>query len=310
MTTTKPAAKPVIPSKDSLDAYASGKYGAELVLAKAKIGKTMTLLANCLGAYPWQQNGGIVDDPANLHIITFDAVTLDGSKDFLINRCGASKEVGRVHVQNLEGAAAAAFRSKTDYDSTFPSKVYEAVEKVKDRVGRGGVHVLLICSFTIMAKAWLRSISGPAFVPGGAMRKSPMDQNKWGLFAQQMAQFQFEVQDVDKHHTIWEAHWAERESKKKDSQGDAKVFDSIQVQGQTAEQFPTNIARPYMLNRKKGGYKPGSLVDLVEFDTQPNLDFGDSMTAGRKVVGVLEPKEQDLTVMFHKLGLTIGGWGT
>lgn len=309
-TTKKPTAVAVKPN--TLGAYKSSKYAAEIVLAPAKVGKTVSLIGNALGVMPWQEYGGIVDKPENLHVITFDAVTCEGALEFLMTECGAPEGIKNVHVENLEQAARKAFAGGA-YDSTFPNKVYDAVRKCQDLSARGGVHMILFCSLTMCAKAWLRSLSGPALTnrSDGTMQRSPMDQNKWGLFAMQMTELQFQVQDQDKYHVIWETHWAEKTSeKKKDNEGNPKVYDTIQVMGSTKEQFPAQCARPYMLTRKKGSWKAGSKVGLVEFDTQPDLDFGESMMAGRKVVGVLEPKENDLTVMFNKLGLEIGGWGT
>lgn len=308
--TTKTKQAPAA-GKNTLRGNVSSIYGKELFLAPAKCGKTLTIMGGLLGVMPWQEYGGVISDPKCLHIITFDAATLDGAYKFLTEQCGAPDAVGDVDVHNLQQAAAEAFRSTTEYDGTFPSKVYETLAKIQDKTTDGKVHAIMISSLTMCAKAWLRSISGPALdMRGSQMSKSPMDQNKWGLFAQQMTEFQFTVQ-ADNYHSIWETHWAEKESKtKKDSQGNKLVLDTIQVQGQSNIQFPAQCERPYMLTRRKGGWKPGSKVDMVEIDTQPNLDFGESIMSGRKVVGVLEPKEKDLTEMFHKLGLRIGGWGT
>lgn len=298
------------PNPNTLEAYQSSNYGKELFLAPAKVGKTVTLLGNCLGAFPWQEYGGVVSSPECLHVITFDASALGGAFKFLTEQCGASKEIGKTRVYNLQEDAKRIFTSKTEYDGTFANKVYETVKRVQDASTNGKIHALIFSSLTMCAKAWLRGISGPAFT-GQAMKKSPMDQNKWGLFAQQMTEFQFFTQ-VDTYHTLWETHWAEKESKtQKDSMGNAKVYDTIQVQGATAVQFPAQCERPYMLSRVKGSWdgKGKSPVNMVYFDTQPNLDFGESMMAGRSVVGVLEPKENDLTLMFNKLDLAIGGWG-
>lgn len=315
MTTTKAPPKVVskAPARDSLDAYTSSVYGKELFLAEAKVGKTITLVGNLLGVMPWQENGGVIDDPANLHIITFDASALGGALNFLTTQCGASKEIGRVHVKNLQEVAKKAFASSTPYDPQFLTAVYDAIHEVQDKATKGGVHALLVSSLTMCAKAMLRSISGPAFGvldSKGQMKASPMDQNKWGLFKQQLTELQFATQ-VDTYHTIWEAHHGEKQSPTKtDSTGKPLVYDSIQVDGSAAQTFPAQVERPYTMHRRKGGYKPGSKVDLVEFDTQPNLDFSDSIMSGRQVVGVLDPKEQDLTVMFSKLGLAVGQWGT
>jgi hypothetical protein len=317
VTTKKPTTQgnSVIPdkaAKDTLDSYTSVAYGKELFLAEAKVGKTIFLFGSLLGVMPWQEFGGVVDDPRNLHVITFDANALGGAKKFLVEKCGASEEIGKAHVINLQDHTKRAFASDTEYDPKFLTAVYDAIHNVQDRASKGGVHALLFSSLTMCAKAIVRSISGPAFgkiTAAGQMKASPMDQNKWGLFAQQMTELQFATQ-VDSYHTIWEAHHGEKQDKKKkDSSGEALVYDSIQVQGSTAQTFPAQVERPYILNRTKGGWKPGSDVDMVTVDTRPNLDFGDSIMSGRQVVGALDAKETDLTAMFSKLGLAVGQWG-
>lgn len=296
--------------RDSLGGYTSSGYGKELFLAEAKVGKTISLLGGLLGVLPWQEFGGVIDQPSSLHVITFDANALGGAAKFLIDKCGAAEAVKTVHVQNLQDATKKAFASDTAYDPRFLGAVYDAVHRVQDLSTKGGVHALLFSSLTMCAKGVLRSISGPAFNPGkdGMMKKSPMDENKWGLFAQQMTELQFATQ-VDTYHTIWEAHHGERLGKETDASGEKKKYDSIQVQGQTAVTFPAQVERPYIMKRLKGGWKPGSEVDMVEIDTRPNLDFGDSIMSGRQVIGSLEPKENDLTHMFNKLGLAVGQWG-
>lgn len=299
-------------TQNTLEAYQSADYGKELFLAPAKGAKTVTLLANALGVYPWHQYGGIVSDPSCLHVVTFDASALGGAFKFLTEECGASKEIGKVKVYNLQKECNAAFQSKTEYDGTFPNKVWDTVNKIQDATQHGDkVHAVIFSSLTMLAKAWLRSISGPAIV-GQPMKKNTMDINKWDSFQRQMTEFQFHTQ-VDYYHTLWEAHQSEKESKvHKDAMGNARVFDTIQVQGKTNEQFPAQCERPYVIMRKKGPWDPKaktSKVNMVEFDTQPNLDFGESIMSGRSVVGVLEPKENDMTFMFDKLGLKVGTWG-
>lgn len=302
-------------SKDSLGSYASSNYGKELFLAEAKVGKTINLLGGLLGVLPWQEFGGVVDHPRNLHVITFDANALGGAFKFLTEKCGAHQDIGHVHVQNLQEATKRAFAGDSGYDPRFLGAVYDAVHRVQDMATKGGVHALLFSSLTMCAKAVIRSIAGPAYAiiadgqKKGQMKSNPMDENKWGLFAQQMTELQFATQ-VDTYHTIWEAHHGERQSKTEtDAAGNKKKYDSIQVQGQTAVTFPAQVERPYLMKRIKGGWQPGSEVDMVEIDTRPNLDFGDSIMSGRQVVGSLDPKENDLTAMFNKLGLTVGQWG-
>jgi hypothetical protein len=313
MATPKKTTAQAAPARDTLESYASSSYGKELFLAEAKVGKTITLLGNLLGVMPWQENGGVVDQPSSLHVITFDANALGGALKFLTEQCDAPKDIAKVHVKNLQEVAKKAYASTTPYDPAFLTAVYDAIHEAQDRATKGGVHALLFSSLTMCAKAMLRSISGPAFGildAKGNMKASPMDQNKWGLFKQQLTELQFATQ-VDTYHTIWEAHHGEKQSPTKtDSAGKPMVYDSIQVDGSAAQTFPAQVERPYTMKRSKGGWKPGSRVDLVEFDTQPNLDFSESIMSGRQVVGVLEPKERDLTVMFSKLGLAVGQWGT
>lgn len=308
---TKKTAEAPAFAANTLGGYASSKYGKELFLAEAKVGKTINLVGGLLGVLPWQEFGAVVDNPRNLHIITFDANALGGAFKFLTEKCGAPPEIGHADVHNLQVAAQKAFASTTSYDPGFLDKVYDAIHKVQDLSTKGGVHALLFSSLTMCAKAVVRSISGPAFTRDakGDMKKSPMDENKWGSFKQIMTELQFATQ-VDTYHTIWEAHHGERKSKdKKDAEGNPMVYDSIQVDGSTAQTFPAQVERPYIMKRLKGGWKPGAEVDMVEIDTRPNLDFGDTIMSGRQVVGALEPKERDLTAMFSRLGLTIGQWG-
>lgn len=301
------------PVESTLGTYASSTYGKELFVSKAKIGKTVALVGSALGAFPWQQNGGVVDQPQNLHVMTFDAAALDGALDFLVKQCGAHKDIANARVYNLQQAAMEAFTRTSPYDGGFPARVYEELYKVKAAASKGGVHVVIISSVTLMAKAWLRSISGPAFAGGGTMMKSAMDQNKWNLFKQQMAEFQWQCQ-TDLYHTLWEAHHGER-STKDDSSGMPSSMDTLQVDGSTSRTFPANVERIWEIKRtanpakNEKGQPYNKSLHEVWFDPFPRFDFGDIQT-GRKVSGRLEPREPDLTVAFHKLGLKTGHWGT
>jgi hypothetical protein len=299
--------------EQTLDSYESSTYGKELFVAKAKIGKTCTLIGNILGVMPWQEHGGIVDKPENLHVLTFDAAAADGVKEFLVNECGAPKEIGKVHIENLQRAAEKSFTGTGDYDGQFINTVYDAVHKIQDRTTRPGVHVVLVSSLTMFAKAALRSLSGPAFIMNGtSMKKSPMDQNKWNLLKQIMTEFQWSVQQ-DSYHTFWEGHHGEKTSKETDGSGAPKVFDTIQLDGGTAKSFPAQVERIWEIHRSSmkwaGKDKKPSKVSLVHFDPFPTFDFGEVQT-GRKASSRLEPKEPCLTMAFHKLGLKIGGFGT
>lgn len=297
----------------TLDTYESSTYGKECCISKAKVGKTTFLIGSILGVMPWQEYGGIVDKPENLHVISFDAAAVDGVKEFLVNECGASKEIGKVHIENLQRAAEKAFAGRGDYDGEFLNTFYDTVKKIQDLTSKPGVHCVLISSVTMAAKAVLRSISGPAFqMNGNTMKKSPMDRNKWGLMSQVMTELQWQVQS-DRYHTIWEAHHGDKVTKETDGKGDPVTLDSIQIDGSTARSFPAQVERIWEIKRVPMKYmdpktKKPTKVDTVYFDPFPRFDFGDVQT-GRKVSSRLEPKEPDLTHAFNKLGLKVGQWG-
>lgn len=282
-------------------------------MAKAKVGKTTTLIGNILGVMPWQEHGGIVDKPENLHVMAFDAAAVDGVKEFLINECGASKEIGKVHIENLQSAAAKAFIEKGDYNGQFLQTVYDTLRKIQDRTARPGVHVVMFSSLTMMAKAILRSVSGPAFSMSGAtIKKSPMDQNKWNLLKQIMTELQWTAQQ-DNYHILWEGHHGEKVSKETDGTGAPKVFDTVQLDGGSAQTFPAQVERPWEILRSSQRWvdpktKKTTKVGLTSFNPTPNFDFGQVQT-GRKA-SRLEGNQPCLTVAFNELGLKIGGFGS
>lgn len=294
--------------EQTLGTYESSTFGKELFIAPAKGTKTTTLIGNILGVMPWQENGGIVDKPSSLHIISFDASAIGGVYNFLTNECGAGKEITSVHIENLQDAARKAFASRTEYDPTFLNVLYEAIKKCQDRAVGKGVHAIMFASFTMCAKAILRSISGPALVSAGAqMKKNPMDQNKWTFMKQIMTELQWMVQQ-DNYHTIWEGHQGEKITKETDGTGTPKVLDTIQVDGGTAKTFPAQVERVWEIVRSPMKWEK-TKVALTHFNPNPQFDFGEVQT-GRGVTGVLESKEPCLTLAFHKLGLKIGGYGT
>lgn len=290
--------------EQTLEQYQSSNFGKEMVIAPYKATKTTTTIGNLLGVMPWQEYGGIVDKPSSLHIISFDASAVGGVYKFLTDECGAHKDIGKVHIENLQDAAKKAFASKTEYDPTFLTTLYEAVRKCQDRAAGNGVHAILFASFTMCAKAILRSVSGPAFVSG---RKSAMDQNKWNYVKQVLTELQWQTQQ-DNYHTIWECHLGEKVSKETDGGGNPKVLDTIQVDGGTAKTFPAQVERIWEVERLPQRWEK-TKVNMTTFNPNPRMDFGEVQT-GRGVTGILDDREPDLTAAFSKLGLKIGGWGT
>ena len=302
----------MVKQEQTLGTYQSSQYGKELFVAPAKGCKTTTIIAQTLGVSLGQESGGVVDKPDNLHIISFDAAAIAGVFKFLTDHMGASKEIHKVHIENLQEIAKAAFTEPSDYGSTFMQTLQETIAKIQGRCQKNGIHVVMFSSFTMCAKAILRSISGPAFrVNNGKMFKSPMDQNKWNLLKQIMTELQWQVQQ-DNYHTFWEGHYGEKTSKETDGGGNPMTYDTINVDGNTAKTFPAQVERVWEINRSPMKHKDKNnketKVNIMSFNPFPKFDFGDGMV-GRGVTGVLTEKETDLTMAFHKLGLKIGQWG-
>ena len=298
--------------EQTLGTYESSTYGKELFVAPAKGTKTTTLIGNILGVMPWQENGGIVDKPENLHIISFDASAIGGVYEFLTEYCGAHKDIAKVHIENLQEAAKKAFASRTDYDPQFLATLYDTIHKCQDRTTKSGTHVIMFSSLTMAAKAILRSISGPAFLAQGSqMKKSPMDFNKWNFLKQVLSELQWSVQQ-DNYHTIWEGHLGEKLSKETDGTGQPKVFDTVQIDGNTAKTLPAQVERVWEIKRSPMKWpdpktKKPTKVALTSFNPNPIFDFGEVQT-GRSVTTRLSNDEPCLTNAFHNLGLKIGQW--
>lgn len=292
--------------------HKSTQYGDELFVAKAKAGKTITILGNVLGAFPWQENGGIVDKPEHCHVMAFDAAAVVGACEFFIEECGAHKDIGKVNIYDLKPAISKAYAS-TDYNMEFPSTVMDVLRAINEKVAKGGVHVLLVSSLTTLAKGWVRSISGPALTTekfGSGMQKSPMDRNKWNLFKQQMAEMQWQFKSTARH-TLWEGHLGQRISEDANpATGKKDVWDTVQIDGETAETFPANVERPWEVVRETAlsTHAKNTKLTKAYFNPFPKFNFH-GVSTGRKATTVLSPKEYCLTKAFHALGLRTGHWG-
>lgn len=272
--------------------YQSSQFAKALCVSEAKVGKSSYLIASALGVLPWQKYGGVVDDPSNLHVITFDANAAGGIARFLTETCGATAEALKFRIYNLQEEARQVSMSDTDMDFSF----YNAVNSVLDTIGSRakGVPVVLISSITGLAASLERAIAGPP-KPGKA--GTGMDKNKWPLFSSQLAELR-NLAQVDKWHTLWEGHIF------KPSGDNAK--ETLQVSGKSGQNFGYNVEQIFRIRRNFGNAFTGSKVDTTYLDTKPSLDF---VSNGRGFTEALDAKEPDLTVAFKKLGLKVGRWG-
>lgn len=287
--------------------YQSSKYAKLLAVADAKMGKSSSLVAGCLGVLPWQLSGGVVDKPENLHIITTDSNALGHLKSFLTKTCGASEQALAYRVYNMQQDYQKAFEDDSDYSSFFYNTLMATISKVQERASRGGVHVLLLSSVTTMGRALLRGVAGPIKSANGQVKKSAMDKSKWPMFNQQLNELQAHGQS-DLYHCIWEGHLAKKlDFINKDDDGKPEEKDGIQLPGSVGASWAANVEQVVTMHRKFGIVHPNTRCDRTYFNTQPNLNM---VASGRGFNELLDKEEADITAMFSKLGLKVGNWKT
>ena len=287
------------------DANNSIAIGKALCASDAKVGKTTFLVGQALGVFPNQKYGGVVDKPSHLHILTFDANALGGMAGFITGSCGKGEEYLKYRVYNHQDEFKRVSASRSDWNYDLYNAVQNTLRLISERAQKeGGVHVLVFSSLTGLAEGILRAIAGP---PSPDKKGQGMDPAKWSEFARQLVDIRNYAQ-VDTHHCIWEAH-IDRGStfsmKKTDDEGGAK--ESIHVPGQAGRSWGFNVEQVFRIRREFSNPYPGTKVDRVFLDTRPSMDF---IAGGRSFTEMLDPKEYDMTLAFHKLGLKIGRFGS
>jgi len=285
------------------DQYQGGEFAKALCVSEAKVGKSTFLVASCLGALPWQEFGGIVDRPENLHVLSFDSDALAGLNSFLKVTCGMKEGMGKVDVFNMEDDFRACSSRAADYDFGFYNAVMVALQQVAEATTRKGVHALVISSLTGLAAGLERSVFG---APGGADRGASggkrgfgADPAKWKLLSQQIHEIRNFAQ-MDKLHCFWEGHIDKPQGIGMKDEEQKK--ESIRVSGEAGRNFPYNVSQVFRIRRMFGQKHPGTKIDKVFLDTAPTLDF---ITGGRGF-SELNQQEPDMTAAFNKLGLEVG----
>ncbi len=277
--------------------YESSKFAKAMVLAEPKEGKSCFAVAQILGVFPGQKEGGIIDHPQNLHVLTFDSGALAGVGRFLTETCGASKEALGFRVYNLEEDYRKAMISMGEWDHGFYTAIQNTLLKVKQRAK--GTPVLLISSLTGVGQALMRAISGP---PTGK-KSAGMDQSKWGGFAFQMSELRNQAQE-DGWHCIWEAHVMKKST---GGQGaEQQQVETLAIQGQTGQNFAYNVEQVFRLRRMAGQKIAGTQCDTSFLDTRPSMEI---IANGRNFTEALQPRESDFTAVMRKLKLKTGHWG-
>lgn len=286
--------------------YQSSKYAKLLAVADAKVGKSSSLVAGCLGVLPWQSNGGVVDKPENLHIITTDSNALGHLRKFLLETCKAPESALSYRVYNMEEDYRKAFRVEDAYNGEFFNTLLATILTVQERATRAkGTSALILSSLTTMGRAIQRGVSGGIVSNGDTIKKSVMDKSKWPMFNMQLNELQAKAQ-ADMYHCIWEGHLSKKaDFNDKDEHGQPTEKDSIQLQGSVGASWAANVEQVVAMQRAFGACHPGTKCDKTNFNTRPNLNM---VASGRGFTELLSPTEPCITTMFEKLGLQVGKW--
>lgn len=273
--------------------YASAKYAKALFLAEGKVGKSSFLVASALGLLPWQKQGGVVDRPENLHVLTFDSSALTGITGFLTKTCKAPEAALNFNVYNFQDDTRQVSLGSSDWDFSLYTAVREAANKIRQEAKKGGTHVVIVSSLTGIAQALKRSLAGPI---GSGKKGSGMDQAKWDAYGATLSEMRNALQD-DAYHLFWEAHIFK-------SGGD-EPKETLMLEGKSGQNFAFNVEQVFRVRRMFGQKSPNTNCDTVYLDTRPNMEC---VANGRGFNEALEAKEPDLTVALEKLGLKVGKW--
>lgn len=286
------------------ETYKSGDYAKVLAASDAKVGKTTFLVAQALGAFPNQKYGGVVDKPEHLHVLTFDANALGGLQKFIVESCGKDSSYLKYRVYNHQDEWKKVSAGRSDWNYDLYNAVQTTLRLVSERAQKeGGVHVLIFSSLTGLAEGILRAIAGP---PSPEKKGQGMDPAKWSEFARQLVDIRNFAQ-VDTHHCIWEAHIDRGSQFAMKKQDEETAKESIHVPGQAGRSWGFNVEQVFRIRREFDTTYPGTKVDRVFLDTRPSMDF---IAGGRSFTESLDAKEYDMTLAFHKLGLSIGRYGS
>jgi hypothetical protein len=311
--------------------YQAQKFSKMLAVSEAKVGKTCFLVAQALGVWPGQAHGGVVTKPEHLHVLTFDSDALTGVKEFLLMTCGAPLEAMNFKTYNFEDEARQV-RTRADggQDVFWPS-VLRIVKEIQDGVRAGEVHVIIFSSLTVLYEAVAREAYGE---PEKAGNNTQLDWMKAGNVLAEIRN----VAQTDKAHVIWESHiYRPPPAVMKDA---PPPKEQLQFAGKAGNNFVLNVSHvvrlrrnigqkvgddrksPVKVNAVRPKLKKGEILtdevlrtssretldtdaDTVYMDTRVTMD---GLGTGRSFNERLAPREEDMTAMFMKLGLTVGGW--
>jgi hypothetical protein len=314
--------------EQSGETYQGSPYERAVFATKAKVGKTVALVCNLLGAMPWQKTGAVVTSPSHLHILTSDSDALQGVREFILENCEMSHETVKYKVYNLEKDVRTVSEVKEQYQHGLFLKLTEVRDLIASRIRPGEVHAVLISSLTGFSRGLERELMGAPIGTNRETGKGYGAIDLWKMNSATNFNFQDMFQALDAH-IIWEAHLSEFERKVGNRPEDTVTEEKLAISGAAGNPssgITFNVSRVFRITRKNTRYKskdgktadgkaiPAKLtkagknewpVDEVYFDTDVSGSF---VANGRMVASRLERSEFDMTRMFKKLGLKVGGW--
>lgn len=296
-----------MPKSMTLQEYGPGSpYIKMLLLMGAKGGKTTFIVMSALGLWPWQQHGGVVSDPAHLHVIAVDQDCMDRFGKML-KLVGVSEKaiqyiLSRVHVISMRDDVAKVLASKDTYNHSFLNALKLARQDIQSKVKSGETHMVVMSSTTTMLKTDERALFGePTGISGG---KGYGSKDLWTILQGHAAEIQNMFQ-VDSWHMAWEGHVFKAP---KPGGKDGETIDTLQIHG-AGKNWPVNTSHNLRIVREtvawKGPDGKPTPINPMYLDLSPSFDF--LPTGGRGTAGMAE-KSYDMTEMLLDLGYQVGGW--
>jgi hypothetical protein len=290
----------------TLEAFGPGSpFIKAMLLMEAKGGKTTFLVMSLLGLWPWQQKGGVVSDPAHLHVIAVDQDCLDRITKLMVLAGVPEKTiayvVSRLDVVPMRDDVKKVMDTASPYNHSFLNALKVGRQEIAGKVkAKTETHAVLLSSVTTTLKINERALFGePTGISGG---KGYGSKDLWTLLQGQAAEIQNMFQ-VD----LWH-FWAEGHVFKTAKQ-DGSTEDSLQIHG-SGRNWPVNTSHNFRVVRETTAWKDAAgkatAIYPMYLDLKPSFSF--LPTGGRGTAGAPE-KAYDLTALMADMGYQCGFWG-
>lgn len=301
--------------------YAEDPFIKPLVLMESKEGKTTFEVMSLLGLWPWQQHGGVVSDPAHLHIIALDTACMDRvfprnppDGRSIMELAGIPMKTieyvrSRLDIIKMDEEINAAMASASSYNHSWLKGMkllrQHLLGKMKDPKE---THAVVMSSFTSMCNYHERCLFGDPtgiVTDSGSTTNAYGSQNLWTILKAQFLDVRVMFQALPCH-MFWEGHVSKVQKPPPAKQGE--FDDTLSVHG-GAKEWPKNTSHNFRVVREtvkwKGKDGKPTAIDQMYVNPKPSYSF---IPSGGRGVGGLNDKEYDLTGMMMSMGYQVGGW--